>query len=142
MRAAAEIDEPAMAEEGDRLAFRDVCKALELELLPKLAHPRRCLLAAHLETLELAPLDQDLPHLVLDGVQVLGREGAREAEVVLELLRVVSPADVDLDLRPEPLDRIRQHVLGGVAQELACLRALGGEDAEAAAAPQRLGAGG
>src|ERR1700687_5212126 len=138
MRTAAEIDEPSMAEEGDRLACGDLRQALELERLAELAEPRRGLLAAHLEALELAPLGQDLPHLVLDGLQILGREGAREAEVVLELLRVVSPADVDLDLRPEPLDRIRQHVLGGVAQELAGLRALGGEDAEAAAAQKRL----
>jgi hypothetical protein len=43
------------------------------------------LLAAHLSRSN-SVLGDDAPHLGLDPLEVLGREGAREAEVVLELL--------------------------------------------------------
>src|SRR4029079_2858424 len=90
------------------------------------------LLAAHLDALEAALLGEDLAHLVLDLLEVLGGEGPREAEVVLELLAVVLAPGVVLRLGPEPLDGVGQHVLGAVADELAGLRALDGEDAEGA----------
>ena len=51
---------------------------------------------------------------------------------------MVLAADVDLGLGPEPLDRVGEHVLGAVADELAGLRALDGEEAERAAARERL----
>ena len=130
VRAPAEVGEAAVAVEGDRLPRRDVLQALDLQRLPHLAEDPLGLLAGDLDALELAPLGEDLPHLRLDPLEVLGGEGAREAEVVLELLAVVLAPGVDLRLRPEPLDRVGQHVLGAVADELAGLRALDGEDAE------------
>ena len=112
------------------LALRDVLEALDLQGLAHLAEDPLGLLAADLDALERALLGEDLAHLRLDLLQVLGREGAGEAEVVLELLAVVLAAGVDLRLRPEPLDGVGQHVLGAVADELAGLRALDGEEAE------------
>ncbi len=138
VRPAAEIGERPVAVEGDRLALGDVLQPLDLEGLAHLAEQLGGLLALDLEALELVVLGEDLAHLGLDPLEVLGGEGAREAEVVLELLRVVLAADVDLDLRPQPLDRVGQHVLGAVADEVAGLGVPRRQQPKAAAARQRL----
>ena len=108
-------------------------QALDLEGLAQVAEDPLGLFAGDLDALEGAALGEDLAHLLLDLLEVLGREGAGEAEVVLELLRVVLPAGVDLGLGPQPLDGVGEHVLGAVADELAGLGALDGEHAERAA---------
>ena len=96
------------------------------------------LLARHLDALERRVLGDDLAHLRLDRLEVVGGEGALEAEVVLELLRVVLAAGVVERLRPEPGHRVGEHVLGRVADELARLGALVGEEPERPAVGERL----
>jgi hypothetical protein len=49
-------------------------------------------------------------------------------KVVLKLLAVVRPADVDLRVREEALHGVRHHVLGRMADHLASLRILAGDD--------------
>jgi hypothetical protein len=51
---------------------------------------------------------------------------------------VVLASDVDLDLRPEALDRVGEDVLGAVADEVPGFGALAGEDPEAPALSKRL----
>ena len=137
VRPAAEVVELAVAIDGDRLAVGNVLEALDLEALAALAEEARRLVARDLDALEGASLGEDLAHLRLDLLQIVGRERLRAAEVVLELLAVVDAADVDLDLGPQSLDRVGHHVLGAVAHEPTRLGVLGGEDAEPAAATQR-----
>ena len=132
VRAAAEVDELAVPEQGDRLALRDVVQALQLQLLAHAGEQLPRLLAADLDPFDLVLLGEDLPHLRLDRSEVVRHEGAREAEVVLVLLRVIAPADVDLGPRPQPLYRVREHVLRGVAQEDPGLLVLRGEQPEPA----------
>jgi hypothetical protein len=137
VRAAAQVDEPPVAVERDRLAFRDVLEALDLEGFAHLAEQALGLLAGDLGALEAAPFGEDLAHRHFDPLQVLRGEGAGEAEVVLELLRMVLAAGVDLDLGPQALHGVGEDVLGAMAHELAGLGALDGEDPERAALAQR-----
>ena len=135
---AAQILEAAVAKDRDRRPFGDVAEALDLQALAHLAeHPRR-LVAGDLDALERLLLLEDLAHLALDGLEVLRGERAREAEVVLELLGVVLAADVDLHLGPQALDRVGQHVLRAVADEVARVGVLDGDDPERAAGLERL----
>ncbi len=73
-------------------------------------------------------LGEDLPHLLLDVFEIFGREGMLHQKIVLELLAVIRPADVDLRVREETLHGIRHHVLGGMADHLARLRIFAGDD--------------
>ena len=109
------------------------CRRWSLRLVAALAEDLERLVPRHLDALERRVLGDDLAHLRLDRREVLGREGAGEAEVVLELLAVVLAAGVVERLRPEPGHRVGQHVLGRVADELARLGAAGGEELERAA---------
>ena len=117
MRTAAQVDELAVPEQGDRLALRDVVQSLQLQLLAHAGEQFPRLLAVDLDPLDLVLLGEDLPHLRLDRLEILRHEGPRKAEVVLVLLGVVPPPDVDLRPGPESLDSVRQHVLRRVAQE-------------------------
>ncbi len=138
VRAAAEVGEAAVAVEGDRLARGDVVEPLDLERLAHLGEEALRLLARHLDALEGAVLAEDLAHLLFDTCEVLGRERAADAEVVLVLLGVVLAAGVVLDVGEEPLHGVGEHVLGTVADEFAGARVLGRHDLDAAAALQRL----
>lgn len=71
----------------------------------------------------LAPL-LDLLHLLLDGLEVLGRERPLDVEVVVEAV-LDGRADAELGLGEELLHRLRHHVRGGVAQDVQAV--LGGE---------------
>src|SRR5690606_31297488 len=101
VRTAAEVDESAVAVERDRLPLGDVAQPFELEVVARLAEDPFGLVARNLDPLEAAVLRQDLPHLGLDRLEVLGRERAREAEVVLELLGVILSPGVVQRLGPE-----------------------------------------
>ncbi len=136
VRAAAEVGEAAVAVEGDLLALGDVGQALELELGAQLAENLGGFLAAHLDALEGGVFADDLPHLLFDLGQVVAGERLGAAEVVLELLRMVDAAGVDLGARPQALHRVGQHVLGAVADEGAGFAVFAREEPELAAARQ------
>jgi hypothetical protein len=116
---AAQVHEVAVAEDRDGLAGRNVLEARELERLAETGEDSASVLAAHDLALERRALRQDLAHLRLDALEVLGRERSLDLEVVLELVAVVLAADVDLDAREEALHRVGHQVLGRVAQHLA-----------------------
>ncbi len=137
VRAAAQVDEVAVAEDRDPLALRDVGETHELDLLATRGEDRGGLVAAHLAALERAALLDDARHLGLDLLEVLGGETAREAEVVLELLRVILAAGVDDGAGEQVLDGVGEHVLGGVADHRPGLSVLRGQHPESARALDR-----
>ena len=96
VRPAAQVGEVAVPEDRDLLALGDVVDARNLELLAPLREERSASSRSITSQREDALLGQDLPHLLLDLLEILGREGALHEEVVLELLRVVGASDVDL----------------------------------------------
>ena len=129
VRPAAEIGEAAVAEERDLLALRDVVEARDLERLA-LRFEERLRRAARSIT---SRVKDDFSamifaHLLLDLLEILGREGALDQEVVLELLGVVGAPDVDLRGREQALDRVGHHVLGRVADHLGAGGVPGGHD--------------
>lgn len=64
----------------------------------------------------LPPLD-DLLHLLLDGLEVIGVERLLDVEVVVEAV-LDRRADAELGLGEELLHGLRHHVRGGVAQDV------------------------
>ena len=66
----------------------------------------------------------DLLHLLLDGLEVLGREGLLDVEVVVEAV-LDRRADAQLGLGEELLHGLRHDVRGGVAQDVETV--LGGD---------------
>ena len=88
-----------MAEDRDLGVLGDVANARDLELLAHLLEERNGLGAPHDLALERGLLREDHAHLLLDGLEILGRERALEQEVVLELLGVIAATDVDLHRR-------------------------------------------
>jgi hypothetical protein len=137
VRAAAEVEETAVAVEGDRLALGNVGEALELELSSHLAEDLPRFLAVHLDPLEAGVFRQDLAHLRFDRREVFTGERLFAAEVVLEFFRMVDPAGIDFGARPQALHRVGQHVLRAVADHRAGLAVFIGEELEAAALRER-----
>ncbi len=107
VRAATEIDEPAVGEERDVVALRDVGETRDLQRLAHRLEERLRVRARHHAALEARVLGDDAPHLVLDAREVIGRERAVDQEVVLELLRVIGAPDVDLRRRERDASRRR-----------------------------------
>ena len=130
VRAAAQIDERALAVQRDRLAGRDsaddlgfVALALLQEELdgrvaiPDLAHD--LLVARH-----------DLVHALLDALEILGRERLAAREIVVEAV-LDRGADRHLRFRIELLDGFRHDVRRVVAQELEPVRGRARHDLDA-----------
>ena len=82
MRAAAEVLERAVGIDTDDLVVAQLADALELERVVGKA-PVGLGPVHHLAAERIVPL-HDLGHLLLDGLEVLRREGARHVEVVVE----------------------------------------------------------
>jgi len=107
VRAAAQVDEVALAVQRDRLVVRDRRDDLGLVLLAyRVEEIHRVVALPFLARDDLVLLGQ-LQHLVLDGGQVLGRERPRVREIVVEAV-VDDRADRDLGLGEQRLDRVRQ----------------------------------
>ena len=114
MRPAAQIDELSLAVAGDAFTLRQLAGDLDLQrIVLALEDPDR-LGDRHLPALDLQVLRDDLPHLGLDPLEVLGSEGTRRQEVVVVAV-LDRRSDADLDLGEEPLDRLRRQVGGRVA---------------------------
>ena len=126
MGAGAEIRELALLVEGDMGVCGQVVDKLHLVGLCLLLHELQSLLPGQLEPLQLQLLLADLPHLGLDLLQVLGREGEGGVHVVVPAL-VDRGADGQLHLGPQALDRLGHHMGAGVPVGLAVLRVFKGK---------------
>ena len=134
VRALAQVDErPVGVGRDDLVRVGEVVEALELERIVDEPLPRfdRTHLLAHEREL----LRRDLPHLLLERLEVLGRERRRDLEVVVEAV-LDRGAESDLRVGTQPSHRRRQHVRGGVPQHAERFRIALGEDAERAARAQ------
>ena len=135
VRAAAQVDERTVRVRRDDLGgVGEVVEPLELERVvdEALARLRHADLLAHERIL----LRHHLAHLGLELLEVLGREGRRDLEVVVEAV-VDGRAEADLRVGAQPSHRRGEDVRGRVAQHRERVGIALGEDAERAAAPQR-----
>ena len=126
MGAGAEIRELALLVEGDMGVCGQVVDKLHLVGLCLLLHELQSLLPGQFEPLQLQLLLADLPHLCLDLLQVLRREGEGGVQVVVPAL-VDGGADGQLHLRPQALHGLGHHVGAGVPVGLAVRRILKGK---------------
>ena len=120
MGAGAQIGELALLVEGDVGVLRQIMDQLHLVGLALLLHELDGLFPGQLEPLQLQLLLADLPHLCLDLLQVLRREGEGGVQVVVPAL-VDGGADGQLHLGPQALDGLRHDVRAGVPVGLAVL---------------------
>ncbi len=97
----------------------------------------RLVVADHAAAEELALLD-DLPHLLLDLLQVLGGERLGHVEVVVEAVLDRRP-DAELGLREQVLHRLRQHVRGRVPQDVEAIGRVDGDGLDPVPVGQRPG---
>jgi hypothetical protein len=134
VRAAAQVDEVAVAVGRDHLALGQVGDALELERV--VAEHLARLVARHLAPLEGELLLRDAAHLGLERREVLGRERLRDLEVVVEAV-VDGRAEADLRVGAQAAHGRGERVRARVAQHGERLGVALGEHAERAAAPQR-----
>ena len=111
--AGAEVGELALLVEGDVGVLREVVDELHLVGLLLLLHELHRLLTGQLKALQLQLLLADLPHLRLQGLQVLGGEGTGGIEVIVEAV-VDAGADGQLHLRVQALHGLGQDVGAGV----------------------------
>ena len=127
MRTAAEILEGAVGVDRDHLVRPQLADPLELERIVGKATVG--LRAVHdLADERIVPL-RDLDHLLLDRLEVLGREGARHLEVVVEAV-LDRRAEPDPRAREELAHRRRQDVRRAVPEHLEGGRVAVGEHRE------------
>jgi hypothetical protein len=81
---------------------------------------------------------RDVPHPLLDGLQVLGREGNGDIEVVVEAVFDRRP-DPELGVGKQLLYRLGQHVGSGMAQDIKAVGAVDGDCLDDVAGGQRRG---
>ena len=112
VRAAAEVDEAVVLVGGYRLVFRDVRDDLQLERLVREVFAR--LAARQLRPAERRVGSDGLAHALLDALHVLGRERARDGEVVVEAVSGGWP-DRELRLGEDVEHGLGHDVRGGVA---------------------------
>jgi len=119
VRATAQVAELPVAVEADdgRLLLGQLGDDLHLVVLSLGAHLAECVGAV-----ELAPLERQVgrdlpPHPSLDRLEVVGGQGAREVEVVVEPV-LDCGTDAQLGPREELEDRRRHDVRGGVAHRV------------------------
>jgi len=137
VRAAAQVDEVAVAIQGDLRVGGQIPDPRDLELLTRIAEAAQRLFARDHFAFEGRTRVDDALHLLGDRGQVFGRESVRHVEVVLELLAVVGATDVDLGSGPQPLHGIGHHVFGRVSDHFGAFRIAAGDQTQRAAARQR-----
>ena len=129
VRAAAQVDEGALAVERDVLVRRDRRDDLGLVVLAHALEELHGLVARHQRAHDRLVLPRELDHPLLDRGEVLGRERALVAEVVVEAV-LDHRADRDLGLGEELLHRVGEQVGGRVANHLEPLRIAIGDDGD------------
>ena len=132
----AEVHKVALLVEGDLLALGHAVDEQHLVGLALFLHQLLCLVAGQGEALELQIFLDDLLHLRLDGRQHGGVEGQIAVEVVVEAV-VHGGADGQLDFGVEALDRLRQNVGRGVAEDLLALLVFKGVQRDIAVGGER-----
>ncbi len=123
VRAAAEVEPVALFVDLDLLVVRDGIDQFDLEQLALVAKDALGLLARPHFLGEGFVTRDDLAHLLLDRVEVLGGERLVAEEVVVEAV-LDHRADGDLGARPQRLDGFRKHMRGVVPNELQRARVL------------------
>ncbi|OIQ72910.1 hypothetical protein GALL_454590 [mine drainage metagenome] len=125
--AAAEIIEIPLAVAGNALVFGNGGHDLHLQRLSHgleagdgLAPPENLMNDFH-------TLRHDPAHLRLDGREILGREWRRDEEIVVEAI-LDGGADPHAGMGVQALDRLRQKMGRGMADQIQALRILAGDD--------------
>ena len=126
VRACAEVHKLALPIEADRLALGQIADKLDLVGLALLLHERDRFLTRELEALQFVVLVDDAVHFLLDLFEILGREGFRRVEVVIEAV-CDRGTDGKLGFRVQALDRLRENVRAGVAIRPASVLVLPGQ---------------
>ena len=129
VRAAAEVDEIALAVQRNSLIGGDRRDDLGLVRLAHVAEEAHRLVARHH-----AAFDRDVPlrqlgHFFLDRRQVVRRERALVREIVVEAV-LDHRADGHLRIGKQRLHRVRQQVRGGMADHVEAVGILVGDDGE------------
>ncbi len=138
VRTAAEIEPVALLVDLELLVGRDGVDQLDLEHLALVAEHALGLVARpHLLGEGFVARD-DLAHLLLDRLEILGRERLVAEEVVVETV-LDHRADGHLGAGPERLHRFGEHVRGVVADQLERARVLAGEEFDFRVALDRVG---
>jgi hypothetical protein len=127
VRAAAEVDPAALAIQADGLAGRNAGDDLGLVFLALVEEVLYRRIAREFAALHRQVLLRKLCHARFDGREVLGREGARIGEVVVEAV-LDHRTDRDLRLGEQLLDRMGQQVRRGMADHLEAHGVLVGDD--------------
>ena len=113
MRAGAEVNEFALAVEGDNGVFRQVVDELDLVRLIALLHELQRFVAGELKALETQLFLADLAHLGLKLLEHLGRERLGAVKIVIETV-LDGRADGQLHLGVQALHGLGENVAGGV----------------------------
>ena len=117
MRARAHVEPVALAVDGDLLVLRDLADPFGLEALAMLAEIIGDPVAAPDLAGDLLVAVDDLAHALLDGGEIVRREGRVAGEVVIEAV-LDRRAEGDLGAGIELLHRLGQHMGAVVAQQL------------------------
>ena len=135
VRPPAEVDErPVGVGRDDLVGPLEVGESLELQRI--VAKNGVCLFLCNFSAHERQLLGGHLLHLGLERLQVLGREGLVDLEVVIEPV-VDGRAEADLRLGAQPADRGGEDVRPRMTQHGKRARVLVGDDRERAAPAQR-----
>ena len=126
VRAAAQVEEGAVLVDGDHLVVAHLLQPLQLERVVGEEVP--ALLLRNAAALEGMVARDHLPHAGLERLQILGREGLVDLEVVVEAV-VDGRPEADAGPRPQLAHRGGEDVRGRVAQHGKRLVVPAGEDA-------------
>jgi hypothetical protein len=138
VRAAAEVEPIALLVDFELLVGRDGVDQLDLEHLALVAEDLLRLVPRPHFFRERFVARNDLAHLLLDGVEVLGRKRLIAEEVVIEAV-LDHRADGDLGAGPQRLYRFGQHVGGVVADQLQRARVVAGDELDLGILLDRVG---
>src|SRR6185312_12166075 len=133
VRAAAQVHEGPVRVHRDHLVVAELCQTLELERIVDEAPLG--FLAIHFLAHKRELLLRNLPHLVLEGGEIVRREWFFHLEIVVETV-LDGGAESDFGARTQTTDRRGQHVRGRMPKHGQRIRVFLREHAELAAAPK------
>ena len=129
VRAAAQVDEVTVLEDGDFVTVWDVGEPFQFEEFSAATKKRLCIFSGHHPALERSIFLDDLLHLPSVCAQRLpGVNGSGTRKVVLEFLAVIGAACIDLRIGEQPLHCVSHDMLGGVTNDFSSLWIPAGDD--------------